>query len=595
MKLAVPRTPFFGRDVKDIPGEVRLLVPPDEIFRGTAHDEETLLGVLATLSRDDTLIHCARLNTLVSGPGGYDFKGRQQRALQVLCTNEQIDRINAFARKFPRAEAPTIFFRGQVLELMRWTARHCRNLPNDGTTFTSAETRSQFVKAALIAGMLRSQSVYGNRLSGVQRDNFSGADNIVAVRRRALGAFRKGVEEGNLAPHFGVTLGRGWSLFKDYLPGRYPDFAQDFLRATGLSLEEYLTCTTGLATYTIFDKAEGPLFVTHTVVAATPYRDILPKYLDLESQTADRLATTLWGTDFERDGYRSIRERPIFVTQDGRGIILDPTLYLERISVGPLFYALAGKNRRKANEVFGAFGLAFEDYATDVLRRMYPERPGLFKRAAFNVLGEDMSGRGFEIDAALNDVVEAVVFEMKAGWIREETVLDDQRFLDEVRAKYGALPRTGEREKGVAQLARSVGAIARREWLGPNDEYRDVKVLYPVLVVHDVRMGGPAMGNFLSDEFTKLLGSAPAHPRIAPLTVMTVDDLENMESSSANFSMCSLLRDYTRECPDRLRSLHNFIVYSAYGSKILPSSELIRGATELIDEVRRRFFPTDAQ
>ena len=328
--------------------------------------------MLSTLSRDDTLIHCGRLNTLISGPGDHDFKGRQQRALRVLCTDEQIDRINTFARKFPRADAPTIFFRGQMLELIRWTARHCRNLPNDGTTSTSAATRSQFVKAALIAGMLRSQRVYGNRLTGVQRDKFLGADDIAAVRRRALGAFRKGVEEGNLAPHLGVTLGRGWSLFKDYFPRRYPEFAQDFLQATGLTLEQYLTCTIGLATYTIFNKAEGPLFVTHTVVEATPYKDILPKYLDLEAQTSGRLATTLWGADFERDGYRSLRERPILVTQDGRGIILDPTFYLERISVGPLFYVLAGKNRHKANEVFGAFGFAFEDYTTDILRRTFP-------------------------------------------------------------------------------------------------------------------------------------------------------------------------------------------------------------------------------
>jgi hypothetical protein len=30
--------------------------------------------VLSTLSRDDTLFHAARMNTLISGPGDYDIK-----------------------------------------------------------------------------------------------------------------------------------------------------------------------------------------------------------------------------------------------------------------------------------------------------------------------------------------------------------------------------------------------------------------------------------------------------------------------------------------------------------------------------------------
>ena len=31
-------------------------------------------------------------------------------------------------------------------------------------------------------------------------------------------ALHKGVEEGNLAPHLGVAIGRGFELFTEYLP-----------------------------------------------------------------------------------------------------------------------------------------------------------------------------------------------------------------------------------------------------------------------------------------------------------------------------------------------------------------------------------------
>jgi hypothetical protein len=72
---------------------------------------------------------------------------------------------------------------------------------------------------------------------------------------------------------------------------------------------------------------------------------------------------------------------------------------------------------------------------------------------------------------------------------------------------------------------------------------------------------------------------------------MTIHELENMESSIANFSMRELLADYTAACPDRLRSLHNYIVYSPYGPKIQPSADLIRSSGELIDRVQKQFFP----
>jgi len=51
---------------------------------------------LATLSHDDTLFHCARANMIISGHSGLDVKKRKQVLLTMLCTHEEIDRINTF-------------------------------------------------------------------------------------------------------------------------------------------------------------------------------------------------------------------------------------------------------------------------------------------------------------------------------------------------------------------------------------------------------------------------------------------------------------------------------------------------------------------
>jgi hypothetical protein len=583
--MADDRDPFFGRDQRSATGnEVGLFIPVAEVFPGTTADERILVGLLDTLSRDDTLFHAARLNIIMSGPGDYDMRPRQEQAMQMLCTREQFDRINAFARSHKAAGLPSVFFRGQLLELMRWTARHAKNLPGDGKTFNDPNFRERLVKAALIAGELWGQRIYGGKLIS--------SSPVADARLRALGALRKGVEETNLAPHIGVAIGRGLKLFTDYVPRYLPNFFDVFEAATGLTLRQYLGCATALLTYILQRSGTGPMFVSQTVAAATTYKDIFPKFFALESQSPEELGKTFWN-DFENVGYKALRERSIMLAADGRGMVLDPTFFIERVSIGPLFLAVKGKSRQESNRIFGAFGDAFEDYVNEMLERMYPRVPGLVDRVLIGMDGYDAQSREFEIDAAVLNVGKAVVFETKASFLREDAVTSDdpQDFVRAIRASYGSAADGKERDKGVAQLARSIGAIVRGEWKGQQDEFDGLSVIYPVLVAHDTRLDAPALGNFLEGEMRGLLGTVPSGKRVAPLTVMTIQDLENLEKSINDFSLTGLLEDYSRECPDRMRSLHNFIAFSAYAPKIKPSDFLIDASKDILDVLIKELFP----
>ncbi len=133
----------------------------------------------------------------------------------------------------------------------------------------------------------------------------------------------------------------------------------------------------------------------------------------------------------------------------------------------------------------------------------------------------------------------------------------------------------------------------RGEWLGHHNIFADINVLYPVLVVHDMRLDAPALGHFLENDFRSLLGSIPDGKHVRPLTVMTIQDLENLEASVNAFSFVDLLGDYSRECPDRMRSLHNFIAFSSYGTKILPSPSLIEASTGIITALLQELFPKE--
>jgi hypothetical protein len=261
--------------------EIGVFVPSEALFPDLEASDASMAALLSTLSRDVALLACARLNTVVSGTGHPDPKPRQERAVGLICNEEEVRRVNAFAKARPGGDLPTVFFRGQILELMRWAVRCCPAVPDDGTAFNEPAARARLLQAALIASTFWSKRVFADRLSGTLP--------VDEARQRALGAFRRALEESVIVPHIGTTLGRGWALFAEYFPRRYAAFAREFLGATGLSVEQYFTCVTGLTTYLPFDRADGPVFNARTFTGTTAYRDLFPSYLARESQTPEAL------------------------------------------------------------------------------------------------------------------------------------------------------------------------------------------------------------------------------------------------------------------------------------------------------------------
>jgi hypothetical protein len=61
--------------------DVAVFVPIDAIWPELRSDEATLLGLLASLSRDDTLFWCARVNTIVT-PWDTGYQGAAAKSPQ---------------------------------------------------------------------------------------------------------------------------------------------------------------------------------------------------------------------------------------------------------------------------------------------------------------------------------------------------------------------------------------------------------------------------------------------------------------------------------------------------------------------------------
>jgi hypothetical protein len=120
---------------------------------------------------------------------------------------------------------------------------------------------------------------------------------------------------------------------------------------------------------------------------------------------------------------------------DGRGVIPDPLLLADSFMVGPLFQLL---EKRDANEVFGHFGDAFEEYAGDILAEMFPTGAGLHEPLHRRVFLPDVNEQEFEIDACLDYVDQLVLIETKAVFIPDKIVVecDESAFRAILREKY---------------------------------------------------------------------------------------------------------------------------------------------------------------
>jgi len=476
---------------------------------------------------------------------------------------------------------------------MRHAAHACDPAPGSGAGFNDPEARSDFLAAALIAGDLWNRRVYGDRLSGERP--------LDEARRRAIGAFRKAVDEGNSPSNLGICLGRGRALFGEYLPRQLAEFDAWFLAATGLSYAQYAVAAAALATYTIAGRNDGCVFNPKTVSSTTQFAKEIDAFLRLESQSAAELDRSLAKT-FKAQGYRAIRDRPVLRLEDGRAVILDAQMFYEKIAVGPLFHANSHAEKLKSgsvNRLFGAFGDAFERYADDALKRMHPTGRGLVERVQFGAKGRTAKGEEFEVDTLMvepiGETLAVIVVEAKAVILPEYAILDDPAiFLKVLRSRYGKDPDGKERDKGVAQLARIIRAILDRVWRGEDRELDSANAIIPVLLTHDTRMDSPVVGWQLNEDLVKMIGEIPFGWRVAPLIVLTVEDLENLESSVGPFTFAELLRDYHDASPDRMISFQQYLVGSKYAALIKPSSKVRAEAEAQMDAVSQSLFPKPA-
>lgn len=568
--------------------------------------------VVRGLSRTDALFWCARINLVVSGSFEPRQEDRHRDLVRSFFRDEDVARIDQFVREHGGRDVTSVFFRGQMLELMRWVSLLAIDGPSDGRTFESLATRSDFARAALMATSIWERRVYGDR--------FEGTSPVLEARFHAASAVRRAHIETASAPYPMVAIARGVLLFRDSLRRLEPDFEPAFAETTGLTLDEWFSALAYAAVRCFGRSLQGTtepegygLIDGHRVADAAVDRAVCA-FFARESQSVDELKRAFWSDRADANdesvatrGFAPITAKPFLRDAEGRLILLDACSFTGRAAAGPVF-DLIRSGRADARKWMPAFGLAFEDYCNGILRRIYPEQSDLLaKRFIPNPAAMASRNRVELADAVLLGPTSAALVEAKAVWLRDDSAdprLDGAAYRKVVRDKYAKRKNASDGERrvlGVAQLARSITALADGTWVPCDLELSAPKRIVPVLIAYDSTLNAVGHSQLFADEFAYLL--APEREAndwrdmrcgeivVAHLVVMTVDELELLETSSETFSIMDCLEDYSRACTDRMLSFHNYLVRSPYRQRLRSNQALLDRAMRLLEDVSGRLFP----
>jgi len=583
--------------------QIGVFLTLETVFPGESPSRESLKSLLAQLNKSDVIVACSRINLVVSdhlndGEGTWLERHLRKQLTLAASVFDPVffPAIEAFVKHHPSC---SIFFRGQLLELIRWAALFGQDGEAKDELVGDLEKRALFAKALLVVNGLWEKRVY--------RDELRAEGDLTTRRLRLLPRFRRSISETTKGPDLTQAFVRGRGTICDRLCALSSGFADSFRRASGMTLDEYYSCLMLIVLRSLaIDTAKGtnPTFALRMFNPLEPIENLRTAFsvmMKERSQSASELAATLRQEKDSVDEANvstfvavAIRSKPIFRIREDLAIVLDPVFLSEMATAGPLFMV------DDVDEALRLFGNAFEAYCSEILENMFPEVGGLARRFTASPKGTAPSGTEVQVaDGLLDCGDQTILFEDKAVWIREDKIEGSaEAYIEFLKKKYGAVV-SGDRlqRKGVAQLANSVRHLTDGSWR-TDTSIRVCDRIVPVLLVNDCLVDAPLHPWFLAREFALLLDPSVewlgepiriGRCMVDNLIVVTIDDLEALESSIGAFSFRDLLRDYSAAFPDRMDSLHNYIVADRrYGNAIIYSERVRQRFSKELRELGAR-------
>lgn len=257
------------------------------------------------------------------------------------------------------------------------------------------------------------------------------------------------------------------------------------------------------------------------------FRSILSKGTTASQAT---FADELKRRPFLIESLNVFRTYPFIRLDSERVVMLDVQFVVELLTSGvywSIHDALSSEKRKIFKELWGRM---FELYTVNLLSQFYP--------ALSRMLFPDVEYRGGQVDALIDFGAYVLVFEIKSSLLTEpaKRSTDKNSFLADFRRKF--IENERRKPKAIKQLSAACRAIL-------SGEIRTAKtteppIIYPIFVSDEPAVEATFMNAFFHEEFQK---EGINDTRVKPLTVMTIDELEQILSyvTDNDFSWNELL------------------------------------------------------
>jgi hypothetical protein len=496
---------------------------------GAETSEEELQAALTTLSKTELIRACSQVNTLLrTWEGNIDLDVHAQ-LLRILFTPTYADELDRRARNSQKAEF--VFHRQQLLYLTLKGAIHCAETAEGaGPGF-----QRTFAECCLKANDLLDY--------GLQED--VGEDRILNLMAGLMPASEYSAGRGYLR-----KVARTRVFLDDILQSprirdlpEYMDVPELFGRVVGISAREYTTLIIGtLAKYLALKPAEVERDADRFLVRQASFSALqmpaekIALFLKDVSTDASNLGASAARISGKND-FTVLRDRPLLHIGQNGYFPMDIGFLADKLENG-LFWrvhneALSRKDER--DQLHALWGMLFDEYVTRLFSGVCKEPANRFlSHPCFQNEGEACDG------IILCGGSTAVIMEYKGSTLTASAKYSGSSELlsEQLEMKFVG---TEERPKGVRQLARVINKLGDKRNPQKVEGLERVATVYPVLVARDDGLGAPFVNRFLGRRFATLYDRKQIRPKVTPLFVLTIDELEEISAYLTDVPMDEIL------------------------------------------------------
>ena len=318
-----------------------------------------------------------------------------------------------------------------------------------------------------------------------------------------------------------------------------------FYQATGLTLRNYyhlialiVSKYLNLSLEAILEGEES-LFIDFK--GAPALKSLYDKLLPHACISVNTLATETKKSTSLTNEFLLWRQYPLVRLSEDRIICVDISFLLDKLQTGVFWIIQKQLEKYKKGDgqrIISLWGDVFEDYAASIVKRGINSQKPSLERC---ILNPRYIGKGVNecTDIAVCSDDTLILLECKAPLLsaRARFSGDFNKLRRELQTKLIETETSGGKKKykGVGQLWHAIQTLGhtnkkeRKKVEGI--DISKVKKIYPVLILSDRVFGAPCMNWLLNSEFQRFVknNALKKHLEIMPLTVLTVEELEELE------------------------------------------------------------------